>query len=113
MQEYSCAVELANESLPDTEVFEAAPININFEKGMLLKSNGFNKNGYDGKGTADIVMKDRADKNFPTQYLMHNVMHEWTHWNLYRYAYAPSGGYDGHYSYNLNPRVSFKEGWCL
>ncbi len=113
VQEYSHAVGLANDLLPDTEPFEVAPININFEKGMLLKSNGFNKNGYDGKGTADIVMKDKADKNFPTQYLMHNVMHEWTHWNLYRYAYAPSGGYDGHYSYNLNPKVSFKEGWCL
>lgn len=40
-------------------------------------------------------------------------MHEWTHWNLYRYANAPGGDYDGHYSYNVNPKISFKEGWPL
>lgn len=113
VQEYSHAVELANDLLPYTASFEIAPININFEKGMLLKSNGFNRNGYDGKGTADIVMKDRADKNFSTQYLMHNVMHEWTHWNLYRYANAPGGDYNGHEGYNTNPKISFKEGWPL
>ena len=113
VQEYSNSVKLANDLLPDTQPFEVAPININFEKGMLLKSNGFNRNGYDGKGTADIVMKDRADRRFSTQYLMHNVMHEWTHWNLYRYANAPGGNYDGHYSYNVNPKISFKEGWPL
>ncbi|WP_207704567.1 hypothetical protein [Candidatus Enterococcus ferrettii] len=113
VQEYSHAVELANDLLPDTKSFEVAPININFEKGMLLKSNGFNRNGYDGKGTVDIVMRDKADKNFSTQYLMHNIMHEWTHWNLYRYANAPGGNYDGHYGYNVNPKISFKEGWPL
>lgn len=113
VNEYSSAVKLANNLLPDTKPFEVAPININFEKGMLLKSNGFNRNGYDGKGTADIVMKDRTDRTFSTQYLMHNVMHEWTHWNLYRYANAPGGAYESHYSYNTNPKISFKEGWPL
>lgn len=113
VQEYSHAVELANDLLPDTEPFEVAPININFEKGMLLKGNGFNRNGYDGKGTPDIVMRDLASKNFSTQYLKHNVMHEWTHWNLYRYANAPGGSYDGHEGYNKNPKISFKEGWPL
>ncbi|OJG69798.1 hypothetical protein RV10_GL000734 [Enterococcus pallens] len=114
VQEYSHAVALANELLPDTEPFEVAPININFQKGQYVdKGNGFNRNGHDGSKIADIVMGDRSSKTFSTQYLMHNVMHEWTHWNLYRYANAPGGSYVSHYSYNVNPKISFKEGWPL
>lgn len=114
VQEYSHAVELANDLLPDTAPFEVAPININFQKGEFVdKGNGFNRNGHDGSKIADIVMGDRSSKTFSTQYLMHNVMHEWTHWNLYRYANAPGGSYVSHYSYNTNPKISFKEGWPL
>ena len=114
VQEYSRAVELANNLLPDTEPFEVAPININFQKGQYVdKGNGFNSNGHDGSKIADIVIGDRSNKTFSTQYLMHNVMHEWTHWNLYRYANAPGGSYVSHYSYNVNPKISFKEGWPL
>lgn len=114
VQEYSHAVELANELLPDTEAFEVAPININFQKGQYVdKGNGFNRNGHDGSKIADIVIGDRSSKTFSTQYLMHNVMHEWTHWNLYRYANAPGGSYVSHYAYNVNPKISFKEGWPL
>lgn len=114
VQEYGNAVKLANDLLPDTKPFEVAPININFEKGQFVdKGNGFNRNGHDGSKVADIVMGDRSSKIFSTQYLMHNVMHEWTHWNLYRYASAPGGAYENHYSYNANPKISFKEGWPL
>lgn len=114
VQKYSNAVKAANELLPDTKSFETAPISINFEKGQFVdKGNGFNRNGHDGSKVADIVIGDRSSKKFSTQYLMHNVMHEWTHWNLYRYASAPGGAYESHYSYNLNSKISFKEGWPL
>ncbi|MEO1770549.1 hypothetical protein [Candidatus Enterococcus ferrettii] len=114
VQDYSQAVNLANELLPDTAPFEVASINMNFQKGEFVdKGNGFNRNGHDGSKIADIVIGDRSNKTFSTQYLMHNVMHEWTHWNLYRYANAPSGSYVSHYAYNVNPKISFKEGWPL
>ena len=114
VQEYSNAVKSANELLPDTQPFEVAPININFEKGQFVdKGNGFNRNGHDGSKVADIIIGDKSNRTYSTQYLMHNVMHEWTHWNLYRYANAPGGAYDGHFGYNSNPKISFKEGWPL
>ncbi|MDT2661973.1 hypothetical protein P7E02_18985 [Enterococcus hulanensis] len=114
VQEYSNAVKAANDLLPETSPFEVAPININFEQGQFVdKGNSFNRNGHDGSKIADIIIGDRSSKSFSTQYLMHNVMHEWTHWNLYRYAKAPGGSYESHYSYNINPKISFKEGWAL
>lgn len=114
VQEYSAAVKAANELLPDTQPFEVAPININFEKGQFVdEGNGFNRNGHDGSKVADIIIGDKSNRTYSTQYLMHNVMHEWTHWNLYRYANAPGGDYDGHFGYNSNPKISFKEGWPL
>lgn len=114
VQEYSNAVHLANQLVPGTASFELAPININFEKGKAVNaSNGFHRNGYEGRGTPEITMSDRTSRNYTQTYLMHNVMHEWTHWNLYRYAKAPGGSYVNHYSYNANPKISFKEGWPL
>lgn len=114
VHEYSEAVRKANDLLPDTQPFEVAPININFEKGKLVdQSNVFNRNGFDGKGTAEISMSDRTNRKYTQTYLMHNVMHEWTHWNLVRYANAPGGDYNGHFGYNTNPKISFKEGWPL
>ncbi|MBO0411689.1 hypothetical protein JZO81_11500 [Enterococcus hulanensis] len=114
VQEYSSAVKITNGLLPDTKPFEVAPININFEKGQFVdEGNGFNRNGHDGSKIADIIIGDLSSKSFSTQYLMHNVMHEWTHWNLVRYANAPGGDYNGHFGYNTNPKISFKEGWPL
>ena len=114
VQEYSHAVASTNELFPDTVPFEVAPININFQKGEFLdKPNGFSISGHDGSKVSDIVIADRSSKKFSTTYLMHNVMHEWSHWNVYRYAHGPGRGYDSHFSYNTNPNISFKEGWCL
>ena len=114
VQEYSNAVKAANDLLPETSPFEVAPININFEQGQFVdKGNSFNRNGHDGSKIADIIIGDLSSKSFSTQYLMHNVMHEWTHWNLVRYANAPGGEYKGHFGYNSNPKISFKEGWPL
>lgn len=116
VQEYSNNVAKANDLFPDTKPFELAPINMNFEKDQMIdKSNGFNKNGHLGGGVPDIVVADRSARTrfIDPVILKRTVMHEWTHWNWYRYAYAPSGGYEGQYSYNANPRVSYKEGWAL
>lgn len=114
VQEYCDAVKLANDFFPNSKPFESAPININFEKGKCVdEGNVFNRNGYDGKGTAEITLMDKSNRNYSQVYLMHNVMHEWTHWNLYRYANASGGEYTGHFGYNLNPKISFKEGWPL
>lgn len=114
VQEYSHAVELANDLLPDTAPFEVAPINFNFQKGHYVDDgNFFSRTGHDGSKVADIVIGDKSSKIFSKQFIMHNVMHEWTHWNLYRYANAPGGDYDGHEGYNTNPKISFKEGWPL
>lgn len=116
VQEYSNNVAKANDLFPDTKPFEVKPINMNFEKDQMLdKSNGFNKNGHLGGGVPDIVIVDRSDRTKFTDpvVLKRTVMHEWSHWNWYRYAYSPSGGYEGQYSYNKNPKVSYKEGWAL
>jgi len=116
VQEYSNNVAKANDLFPDTKPFELAPINMNFEKGQMLdENNGFNKNGHLGGGIPDIVIVDKSDRTKFTDpiILKRTVMHEWTHWNWFRYAYAPSGVYDGQYGYNTNPRVSYKEGWAL
>lgn len=111
---YSEAVEKVNQLFPNTAEFEAKPININFEKGQYLdESNAFSRNGHDGSGVPDIVVGDRSDKIFDTDYLMHNVMHEWTHWTMYEAFEMPSGDYDSHYGTNDDPQISYKEGWAL
>lgn len=111
VREYSSAVHSANELLPDTAGFEVAPININFEKGH--EGNAFYFNGHDGSKVPDIVIGDRSNRKFPTENLKHNIIHEWSHWNMRRYVGKVGGSYTGHFLYNLNPETSFREGWAL
>ncbi|OTO11541.1 hypothetical protein A5875_004612, partial [Enterococcus sp. 3H8_DIV0648] len=40
------------------------------------------------------------------------VAHEWAHWNMYRVNGMPGGSYQTHYD-QVNPYVSYKEGWAL
>lgn len=111
VQEYSSAVNSANDLLPDTAGFEVAPININFEKGRT--GNAFYVNGHDGSKIPDIVIGDRSNRKFPTANLKHNIIHEWSHWNMRRYIGKVGGSYEGHFLYNLNTETSFREGWAL
>jgi len=115
VDEVTSAIGEAHELIPSVPEFSIAPININFERGQYLdKGNAFYRNGHDGSGIPDIVLCDRSNvSNFSENYLKHNVMHEWTHWNLYRTANLPGGSYDSHYSYNVNPKISYKEGLAL
>nr|WP_242704475.1 hypothetical protein [Enterococcus sp. 665A] len=114
VQAQANAVKQARKLLPDTAKFTIKPININFEQGKYLdKSNAFSRNGHDNRAIPDIVMGDRSDKNFETKKLMHNIMHEWTHWTMYTTFAMPGGEYDSHYGVNSDPKISYKEGWAL
>ncbi|MDT2662055.1 hypothetical protein P7E02_19400 [Enterococcus hulanensis] len=114
VQEYSNAVKMANDLLPETVPFTLEPINFFFEKGQYLEGkNRFYSKGHDSSGTSTIVLGDKSNKKFTTNYLKRNVMHEWTHWNMGRTIGLTKGGYNGHYGYNSNPQTSFKEGWAL
>ena len=115
VNELTSAIDEAHEHLSGISTFENEPINIYYERGYHLnESNAFYRNGHDGSGTPDIVLADRTSlSSFTDSYLMANVMHEWTHWNLYRTANLPSGSYTSHYGYNTNFKVSYKEGLAL
>mgnify|MGYP001432793230 CR=1 FL=1 len=50
-----------------------------------------------------------------TEFFNINLAHEWAHWAMHL-AIGPKmavGGYQNHYSYNLNEGMSYKEGWAL
>lgn len=114
VQEQAQAVKQARQLFPNTAKFTIKPINIHFEQGRYLdESNAFSRNGHDGSSISDIVIGDRSDKIFETKKLMHNIMHEWTHWNMYTAFAMPSGKYESHYSVNSDPKISYKEGWAL
>ncbi|AVK61675.1 hypothetical protein C5Z25_07750 [Lactobacillus sp. CBA3605] len=115
IQELTSAIDMAHKQFTGISTFELAPINITYERGYHLnESNAFYRNGHDGSGTPDIVLADRTNlSSFTSRYLMANVMHEWTHWNLYRTAGLPSGSYTSHYSYNTDFKISYKEGLAL
>lgn len=112
--QYKENVLLANNLLPETPRFELPPINIHFEKEKYLdKKNGFYRNGFDNDKISNIVIADKSDRIFDEWYLKHNVIHEWSHWNLYKNIGKFGGPYDTHYTYNADPAVSFGEGWPL
>lgn len=115
VDELTSAIDAAHKQFSGISSFENKPINITFERGYHLNEiNAFYRNGHDSSGTPDIVIADRTSLGtFTTAYLMANVMHEWTHWNLYRTANLPSGTYTSHYSYNTNVKISYKEGLAL
>ena len=99
----------------DIEDFESAPIDIYYQRGFYLnKGSAFYRNGHDGTGVPDIVLGDRTSvSQFTNHYLMHNVMHEWTHWNMRQTAQLGGGSYTSHYTYNTNFKTSYKEGIAL
>lgn len=108
------AIKLTRQLFPNTARFTIKPINIYFEQGYYLdESNAFSRKGHDSSMISDIVIGDRSDKIFETKKLMHNIMHEWTHWNMYTAFEMPSGSYESHYSVNSDPKISYKEGWAL
>ncbi|EOH96189.1 hypothetical protein [Enterococcus pallens] len=114
VQAQADAIKQARKLFPDTANVSIKPININFEQGKYLdRSNAFSRNGHDNSAIPDIVVGDRSDKSFETKNLMHNIMHEWTHWNMYAAFAMPSGKYDSHYGVNSDPKISYKEGWAL
>ncbi|WP_137625460.1 hypothetical protein [Lactiplantibacillus pingfangensis] len=115
INELTSAIDAAHQQFFGIPEFENKAINIIYERGYHLnESNTFYRNGHDGSGIPDIIIADRTNlSSFTDQYLMANVMHEWTHWNLYRTANFPGGSYTSHYGYNSDARVSYKEGLAL
>lgn len=114
VREYVENVQMANELLPETSKFELPPINFHFEKGQFVdKKNSFYRNGFDGSGTANIVIADKSNRDFNEWYLKHNIIHEWSHWNLTKNVGSFGGTYINHYTYNEKPAVSYGEGWPL
>ncbi|MCH4130178.1 hypothetical protein GA516_11925 [Lactobacillus pentosus] len=108
-------LQAARQYSPELLTFKSAPIDIYYERGFYLnKGSGFYSNGHDGSGTPDIVLGDRTNvSQFTDHYLMHNVMHEWTHWNMRQTAQLGGGSYTTHYTYNTNFKTSYKEGVAL
>lgn len=113
VKEYSEAVKQANQLLPETSKFELKPINMNFEKGQHIGGSAFCRRGYDQSGTPDIVIGNHSTNEYDEFFLKRVVMHEWTHWNMYRATGMPGGIYVDHYSFNPNPQTSYKEGWAV
>lgn len=109
------AIVAAHTQLDDIPNFQNQPINIYYERGFYLdKGSAFYRNGHDNNGVPDIVLGDRPNlSQFTDHYLMHNVMHEWTHWNLSREVGLLGGSYTTHYTYNTNFYTSYKEGLAL
>ena len=113
VKEYKEAVNKVNKLFPSTASFKVAPINVNFEKGEYVdQGNAFWRYGYDKSNLPDITIGDWSSKNFPEKSVKHNIMHEWTHWNMYQITGMPGGSYLNNYSFNKNPQTSYKEGWA-
>ncbi|GIP70530.1 MULTISPECIES: hypothetical protein [Lactiplantibacillus] len=119
---YVQSIDFVNQALsaaqtyqPDIDDFQSKPIDIYYQRNFYLnQGNAYYNNGHDGSGIPDIVIGDRTEEShFTDAYLMHNVMHEWTHWNMRQTAQLGGGSYTTHYTYNTNFKTSYKEGVAL
>lgn len=99
------AVEKAKPYIDTTKV-EFKPIDIIYDKTLDILGGGFFRHGYgDRIKNSVILLKDTTD-------FKPGVVHEWAHWNMYRVNGMPGGSYKTHHD-QVNPYVSYKEGWAL
>ncbi|MFD1902685.1 hypothetical protein GQR36_26330 [Enterococcus termitis] len=101
------------------ELKYSEPINIIFEKGFETNKGSYYKgSGHNNSNIPEIVIADQvATKDqpeiFKTANIKHNILHEWLHYHMGKNADIQAGAYIGHYGYNSDFRISYKEGICL
>lgn len=114
IKDYKQAVQLANELLPKTVSLITQPINVFLQRGEFVdRGNAFYSKGVVNK-QPEIIFGDRTNfADFRDWYIKHNMMHEWSHWNMYQTVGLPGKSYETHYTINEQPQTSYKEGWAL
>lgn len=120
MKEIKDIVDLANQAFPESAKFQPSdPINIIFENGYRTnKGSAYYGSGRLGKSEPEIVIADEAiteakPEIFRESIMKHSILHEWLHYNFGKYAEHRTGTYKGHYGYNKEFYISYKEGICL
>lgn len=106
------AVNYARKILPSLPSTTYKPIDVIWHKGYNLDQGCyFQRNGVGVVDRPIIVIGDISKGNMDL-HLKENMAHEWAHWNMYNATGMPGGAYDTDYTYNVNPQVSYKEGWA-
>ena len=106
-QKQKLAVEKAKAYI-DTSQVSFKPINVIYDIDSDVLGGGFNRNGHGGQVKGPILILSTTDVvDFRAA-----MAHEWGHWNMYRVNGMPGGSYKTHHD-QVNPYVSYKEGWAL
>ena len=106
-QNQKLAVEKAKPYIDTTQV-NFKPINIIYDDALDIPGGGFNRHGHGEYVKEPVLALSTVNvTNFKS-----GVAHEWAHWNMYRVNGMPGGSYQSHYD-QVNPYVSYKEGWAL
>lgn len=106
-QNQKLAVEMAKPFI-NTSLVNFEPINIMYDDDFDLPGGFFTNSGY-----GEYIRGPLIGLNPTTVIdLKAGLTHEWAHWNMYRVNGMPGGSYKSHYE-QVNPQVSYKEGWAL
>lgn len=106
-QNQKLAVEKAKLYINTTQV-DFKPINIIYDDALNISGGGFNRYGH-GQYIKEPILTLSTVNVID---LKAGVAHEWAHWNMYCVNGMPGGSYQSHYD-QVNPYVSYKEGWAL